>query len=180
MTVIPRPGDFFLAPMPGWGGRAIGIAERLNGQGKLKIQHAGMYMGNDLTVEAYPGGAIQGDITRFHPTSLVWSSGLIELTPEQRLNLCKAAIGYLHVPYSDLDYVALAAHRFHIPAPHLRAYIASTKHMICSQLVDQCYLDAGVHLFDDGRWPGYVDPGALFHLLDNIRENQTHQGVGYA
>ncbi len=37
--------------------------------------------------------------------------------------------------------------------------------MICSQLVDQSYQDAGVHLFSDGRWSGYVTPGALFERL---------------
>jgi hypothetical protein len=27
------------------------------------------------------------------------------------------------------------------------------------------YQDAGVHLFDDGRWPGYVTPKSLANLL---------------
>jgi cell wall-associated NlpC family hydrolase len=178
-VITPQPADFFLAPISGLGGKAIRFGEFLNGQGFLKVQHAGIYMGNDYTVEAYPGGAIHGNIKRFAPDSLVWSTGLIELTSEQRLSIVAAAMRYIGVPYSELDYLAIAAHRFHIPAPHLREYIASTKHMICSQLVDQCYEDGGVHLFNDGGWPGYVDPGALFHLLDNIRENQTHQGVGY-
>jgi hypothetical protein len=37
--------------------------------------------------------------------------------------------------------------------------------MICSQLVDQCYQDAGVHLFADGRWPGDVTPADLYRLI---------------
>ena len=37
--------------------------------------------------------------------------------------------------------------------------------MICSQLVDYCYLMAGVHLFNDGRWPGYVTPEDLANVI---------------
>lgn len=175
--MTPKPGDAFLAPISGWGGRGIRLGEFLNGQGFLKVQHAGIYLGDSYTVEAYPGGAIRGDINRFDQDSLVWSTDLIELTPAQRLDIVAAALGYIGVPYSDLDYGAIAAHRFHVPIPHLQAYIASTGHMICSQLVDQCYLDAGVHLFDDGRWPGFVDPGALWHLFDNIRKNKLAMGI---
>lgn len=175
----PIAADFFLAPIPGLGGKAIRFGEFLNGQGFLKVQHAGIYLGNNQTIEAYPGGAILGDVTRYDPSTLVWSTGLIDLSFATRDRICQAAMGYKGVPYSFLDYEALAAHRFHLPIPHLQAYIASTGHMICSQLVDQCYLDAGVHLFSDGRWPGYVDPGALWHLLYGLQQKQTPQGVRY-
>jgi hypothetical protein len=37
--------------------------------------------------------------------------------------------------------------------------------MICSQLVDEAYLRAGVHLFDDGRDPGDVTPGDLLYVI---------------
>jgi cell wall-associated NlpC family hydrolase len=162
----PQPGDFFLAPISGLGGAAIKAGEWLNGDGFLTVQHAGIYLGQGLTIEAMPGGAIQGDIGQYDPASLVWSSGTIEFTiPATRQLVCDAAKKYIGVPYSGLDYLAIAAHRMHLPTPGLKEYIASTKHMICSQLVDQVYLDAGVHLFSDGRWPGYVTPGSLYALL---------------
>ncbi len=44
-------------------------------------------------------------------------------------------------------------------------YVASSKHMICSQLVDFVYMQSGIHLFNDGRWPGYVTPADLASLL---------------
>ena len=78
------------------------------------------------------------------------------------------------VPYSFADYAALAAHRLHIPAPGLREFIGSSKSMICSQLVDQCYVDAGVHLFRDSRWPGFVTPAALAGL---IRAREETAGI---
>jgi hypothetical protein len=38
--------------------------------------------------------------------------------------------------------------------------------MICGWWTDAAYLYGGdVHLFDDGRWPGYVKPGDLAKLL---------------
>jgi hypothetical protein len=52
-----------------------------------------------------------------------------------------------------------------VPLPGLRHRIESARSMICSQLCDRAYLDAGVNLFRDGRWPGYVTPMALCDLL---------------
>jgi hypothetical protein len=68
-------------------------------------------------------------------------------------------------PYSFLDYVAIAAHRFHLPIPGLKRFIASTRHEICSALVDEVYRRAGFALFSDARWPGYVVPAALWEAL---------------
>ncbi len=53
---------------------------------------------------------------------------------------------------------------FHIRPRWLLDYVAGTGHMICSQLVDQSYLDAGVHLAEDGRFPGDVTPGDLAYV----------------
>jgi hypothetical protein len=47
----------------------------------------------------------------------------------------------------------------------LKSYVANSRHMICSQLVDQVYFAAGVHLFDDGRIDGDVTPADLVNLL---------------
>lgn len=42
--------------------------------------------------------------------------------------------------------------------------------VICSQLVDEALSVAGVHLFDDGRPPQYVTPGALFWRAAQLGE----------
>jgi hypothetical protein len=42
------------------------------------------------------------------------------------------------------------------------APLGRPRRAICSQLVDEAYRAAGVQLFDDGRPPAYVTPGALF------------------
>jgi hypothetical protein len=160
-TQLPLPGDFQLAPTGGYGGELIRIGQWLNGDGFANYEHIRLYVGSGLFVEAEPDGA---RLARYPLTVGAWSSGLLPLTEDERANICTAAYGYIGTPYGFLDYVALATHRLHIPAPGLKPYIASTKTMICSQLVAQCYLDAGVNLFP-GEWPGYVTPGDFDQLL---------------
>jgi len=107
-------------------------------------------------------------VSEYDGRPIVWSSGKIELTAEQRAHIVRAAQACADVPtkYSFLDYLAIAAHRFHLPGGRwLRKYVGSTSHLICSQLVDLCYKESGVHLFRDGRWPGYVTPGDLWELI---------------
>ena len=167
-----KPGDFLLVHMGGQGGKAIHIAQMLNGNGIGHFEHAAVYVGNNPhsgtfdIVEARPNGAGLQNVHYYDTAETMWSSGLINLTNLQRHEVIKAAYGYVGVPYSWEDYTALALHRFHIPAPHLQTFIQTNKRMICSQLVDQCYQDADVQLFNDKRWPGYVTPGDLWQLLD--------------
>jgi hypothetical protein len=56
-------------------------------------------------------------------------------------------------------------------------FIADSGHLICSQLVDLCYLRAGAHLFDDGRLPGDVTPGDLWKLLNPKRVTSTDRDL---
>jgi hypothetical protein len=171
------PGDFFLAPIQGAVGRGIAIGQWANGEGFKKIQHAGIYYGNGYTVEAMPGGAIMGHLDTYREEDLIWSSNAFDLTQKQRDAICMAAKGYLKTPYSFLDYDALAARRFHIPVPGLEDYIKATGHMICSQLVDQCYIDADVQIFHDGRWQGYVTPASLDNEIKARLAYRMSQGI---
>lgn len=155
---VPLPGDFAVCSIAGQAGALISAMERLGYGHATRWDHAFIYMGSGQIVQAEPGGAVLAALGT--PACLLWSTGIIPLTGPQRSAICEAAAGYAerHTGYSWLDYGAIAAHRFHLPAPGLKGFIASTGHMICSQLVDECYQDAGVHLFQDGRWPGFVAP----------------------
>lgn len=176
--MIPRrqPGDFFLAPISGRVGAGIRFGQFLNGEGFIEYQHAGILLNSGWTIEAMPGGAILGKISNYPYESLRWSTGLVELTPAQRVAIVRAGWHARGIPYSFLDYLALAGHRFHMPLPRLRQYIADSGHMICSQLVDHLYARGGKHLFDDGRWPGYVTPASLNMLLNDIENYNLSQG----
>lgn len=171
------PGDFFLVPMRGIGGPAIQFGQFLNGDGFDPVQHAGMYLGDGVTIEAYPGGAIKGSIEAYSGVQIVWSSDFFDLTPDQRMKLVEISLGFEGVPYSFLDYAALAAHRFHVPTPGLKRFIDSSGHMICSQLVDRVHELAGVQLFDDKRWHGDVTPGDLYNLVKGIEIYRLSQGI---
>ncbi|MGW4807355.1 hypothetical protein [Kitasatospora sp. NPDC004272] len=163
----PLPGDFAVVRMDGRTGRLIRIGQFLNGDGFADYEHAFVHVGDGLLVEAQPGGARLGPLSAYEGVPARWSTGRIPLTDEQRAAITAAARSYVGTPYSFADYLALAAARLHLPAgPPLRRFVASTRHMICSQLVDQCHQDAGVHLFTDHRWPGYVTPADLARLLE--------------
>jgi uncharacterized protein YycO len=157
--VSAQAGDFAVVSVGGVPGRLIRFGEWLNGRGFAQYEHALVYAGAGNVVQAEPDGAAERAMTGHRLT--MWSGGAVPLTGEQRTRIVAAAIRYVGTPYSFLDYLALFARRLRIPVPGLRAYIADTGHMICSQLVDQCYRDAGVELFSDGRWPGYVTPADL-------------------
>ena len=166
--VIPLAGDFCVVSTAGPVGRLIGLGETLCGDAFTQYQHAFVFTGAGQVVEAEPSGARTRKITRFDNPgqATLWSTGRITLTNPQRDAICLAARSYIGVPYSWFDYFAIAAHRLHIPVPGLRGFIASDRSMICSQLVDQCYTDAGIHLFGDGRWPGYVTPADLAAVIE--------------
>jgi len=179
MSQVPewvKPGDYGLVAIPGEGGTLIRIGQFLIGDGFHDYQHAFVYAGNGDVIEANPDGALKRPY-HYDDDEVLWSSDHlhsstgydlipIELNDLDRTAIVQAAEGYVGVPYSWLDYLAIAAHRFNLSRSRgLQAIVASTGHMICSQLVDQCYVDAGVHLFNDHRWPGYVTPGDLTQLL---------------
>jgi hypothetical protein len=115
-------------------------------------------------VEAMPNGAREVDIDGR------WGADYVYLRPAyvdvlQAREIAQAARLYIDVPYSFADYAAIAGVHFGISNGLIRRYVTTSKHMICSQLADQALCDAGFHVFDDGRLPQDVTPGALFKAL---------------
>lgn len=165
----PLPGDFGCVAIRGPVGVFIRIGQWLTGSGFKNYEHAFVCISTDetgdaLVVQAMPEGA---DTKTYHPAShVLWSTGKVPLTDEQRAKVVAAAESYIGVPYGFADYLAIAAHRWHLPIPGLRRWIASTRSMICSQLVAQAYQDAGVDLVP-GQWDGYVTPAMLAGLISD-------------
>lgn len=161
--VIPQPGMIGLTQISGNTGKAIAVGQWLNGEGFREWQHAFVYLPDNQILEAEPGGAV---IRPLSYSNIYWCEGLYNLLPTlgRQPGLQKLAASQLQgIPYSFADYAALAARRLHIPAPHLKQFIQDSGHQICSQLADDFYLRLGAHVFDDGRWPGYVTPASLFN-----------------
>lgn len=161
--MTPKPGDFGLVSIRGIAGLGVRIGQWLNGDGLLDYHHAFVVLDRGEILEAEPGGARIRPLSQYDGTNAIYSSW--DLTDDQRAAIVREARPLLGTPYSVLDYLSLALHRLHIPAPHLRRYIADSGHLICSQLVDLAYERAGIQLFDDGRWPGDVTPGDLTLVL---------------
>lgn len=169
----PLPGDFALTRISGFTGRAIAAGQWLIGDGS-PVQHAMIYVGGGYVVQAMPGGA---EMIRLEDANepVIWSTDIGASTPAQRRvwgmspdkrrAVVREALALVDTPYSFVDYASIGLAAWHIRPAWVRNFVASTSHMICSQLVDEAYKRAGVQLFDDGRLPGDVTPGDLWHLL---------------
>jgi hypothetical protein len=160
----PRPGDVGLTSIAGPAGWAIRVGQWLNADGFSTWEHAFVVIGDGRLVEAEPGGARIAGLDEYAGRQVTYVAPA-GLTDEDRTAICTAAMSFIDVPYSFLDYAAIAAHRLHLPVPGLRAYIESSGHALCSQLCDLIYQRAGIQLFNDGRWPGWVTPADLGRLL---------------
>ena len=94
-----------------------------------------------------------------------------------RAALSATARNLVGTPYSFADYLALAALHLKLPVPRVRAFVASSGHMICSQLVDAVYCRNGLHLFTDGRPSQDVTPGDLDRYRVEVLERLQPRGA---
>ncbi|MCW2902434.1 MAG: hypothetical protein JWO67_4699 [Streptosporangiaceae bacterium] len=184
-----RPGSFFLTAIPGWSGFAIALGQTL-ARSPSRYSHAGIVLDADGTVlEAEPGGARIANLSEYAGRPLLICDGPVqqwmrnrapwqsEKGPEWsedyiRGAVVRAARKLVGVPYSALDYAALAALHLHLPSRWIRHRVETSGKAICSQLVDLCYQRAGIHLWDDGRLPGDVMPADLAAWADDWRAKQ--------
>lgn len=160
MTYEPQPGDIGLVAIRGRVGAAIRLGQWMVGDGWSKYQHAFVVVGDGKLVEAMPQGARTAPLDQYEGRDVAW----LKCPPHLGPAVAEAAIGFIGVPYSFADYAAIALHRVRVPAPHLKAYIESSRRLICSALCDRAAEIGGWKLFDDGRWHGHVTPGSLHRL----------------
>lgn len=161
MVKQPKPGDFGLVAIGGALGFFVSLGQHLAGDSS-KYTHAFIVLDDNTVLAAQPGGARIDKLTDY-ANRAIYSS--IDLTDAQRQAIVVQARKLEGLPYSFLDYLAIALARFRIRPKWLTKFIADKGHMICSQLVDFCYMRAGVHLFNDGRLPQEVTPGDLLYVL---------------
>lgn len=180
MTYEPQAGDIGLVSISGDVGKAIRVGQWLlaaidqwtpagrsikDDEDWANYQHAFVYLGNGMLIEAEPGGARIRPLSEYDGASIYWCRHISAgLSPKTRNAIVLHAQALLKTPYSFLDYFALTARKLHIWLPGLRFYVQLTRHLICSALAVWSYELGGSTVFD-GVWPGYVDPLDLF-LLD--------------
>jgi GNAT superfamily N-acetyltransferase len=185
-----RPGDIGFSNITGYAGALVWLGQRLlaaTEPSEYTIKHA--YMVTEALsdtgghgpwiVQAMPHGAEEIEIGQEHwtrdfvyvrPDYQRWQnpSSLANLAYKQAETgfwVAEAARKYIGTPYSFLDYAAILGLHMGVKNGRVRRYVTTSKHMICSQLVDQVLSDAGLHVFDDGRLPQDVMPIELYRAL---------------
>lgn len=159
MPSEPSLGDIGCTTIKGDVGWLIRVGQWLNGDGFANIEHCFVYVGGGEIVEAEPGGAHLAPLAEYDAREIVW----VRCPEAHRQAVAAAARNLIGTPYSALDYVAIAAHRLHIPG--LKRVALSTASMICSTLA--------VVAARRGAWAllaptpaGYIVPDALAALAD--------------
>ncbi len=154
---MPEVGEFGVVRTNGWAGLGIRIITRST------VNHAFVYVGDGLIVEAQPAGA------RLAPASLypgaLWSGP--GLTAGRGEAIAAAARTLVGTPYSWVDCAAIGLadlFGWHVPYS-VRQRLNRRDRDMCSQLVDAADVLAGVALFADGRMSGDVSPGDLLLLI---------------
>jgi uncharacterized protein YycO len=166
--------------MSGAGGLAIGVAEWLDevAQGHWRrADRDSLYRhvfvvesvdsdGTVHAIEAWPGGARRSTY-RLAGSSILWSSGRIELTEIQRAVVVRWAVDHLGAPYSWLDFVLQAGLNLHVPGARgwLERRVIRSGHYLCSGFVAGAYNVAGVRLWTPPRAAYDVAPSDLANLL---------------
>lgn len=165
MTYTPKPGDFGLSITQGNLGWWINLGQAFI-RDSSRYTHAFIVADDKHVIEAQSVGAVKGRLQGYLGNA-VFSQ--LDLTDEQRARVVEEAEKLIGTPYSWLDYLSIGLLHFGLRPKWLRKYIADTGHMICSQLVDEAYRRAGIHLFADGRDPADVTPGDLLYVLIDSR-----------
>lgn len=156
-----KPGDIGLTRIGGVLGFFVSLGQHLAGDSS-RYTHAYIVLDDETVIAAQPGGARIDKLSDYKNKAIYIQ---LNLTDEQRKHIVTIARSLEGLPYSFLDYLALALARFGIRPKWLLNYIKNTGHMICSQLCDEVYRRAGIHLFNDNRLPQDVTPGDLLYVL---------------
>lgn len=132
---------------------------------RSQVSHAYIYITEDLIVEATWAGAVITHASKFEKATSLHPVSRFPLTPAEQDAVTTAARALVGTPYGFLDILALGLVSLGVQWKWARRVTAREKGLICSQLVDRAYRNAGIHLYTDGRPDGSVTPGDLLLLL---------------
>jgi hypothetical protein len=153
----PRFGDFGVVKTDGIIGRLIrvGTASRWN--------HAFIYIGEGVIVEANPTGVAISPVTKY--PKIAWNQHE-KISDNLREKIVDAAFKEVGKPYAFLDITALFFRiiglRFIRPNVFWKK-LASQESWFCSELVSYCYRTSGITLIN--KKDDLVTPGDLAERL---------------
>lgn len=157
------PGDFFLSSLQGKPRRYI-IAAQWIVADLSRYGHAGIYLGNGEVAEAMmPDGIEINPLKKYHGREFTYSQ--MSLTDSQREGIVQTARELAGTPYSYFGYLYIGLTYFQHCPKWVERRVSSSQKFLCSQFVDYCYMQNGVHLFDDGRLYLNIRPGDLARLI---------------
>jgi hypothetical protein len=157
--VTPRVGDWAVVHTSGKYARPI---QAFTGS---EWNHAIVYVGNGLIIEAAPGGVRLAKLSKYDGCPILWSS--VDLTDEQRDTIRREAMMLRGIPYSYLDIAALGLSCAGIIPLVVFDRLDRPDRLICSQLVVVVYRKAGIILFTD-KADCRVTPGDLADLTMHL------------
>ena len=162
----PALGAFGVTATNGWKAWVIRAVTRST------VNHAFVAVGNGRIIEANPFGADLGWVGEY--PHAIWS----DAPPDGKgPAVAAAAIRLKGTPYSWIDDACIGladVFGWHVPEP-VRKRLTRRTRLMCSQLVDTAYRDAGLELFHDGRIAGDVSPGDLLDVI--LAEKKVGHGA---
>lgn len=169
-----KPGDIGFTRIGGSIGWWIALGQLITGDAS-RFTHVFVVLDNEQVAEAMPSGARIQPFDREYKTEVAYVQ--VPLSDEQRSALVEHLRARLVRPggikYSFSDYLAIALAHLGIKPKWLRNYITKSDRQICSQLADYELSTVGYHVFDDGRLPQDVTPGALYFELQELPGTRT-------
>jgi hypothetical protein len=171
----PMPGDFLLTDIDGWVGKGVAVGQFILGDSS-PFEHAALVISPTEVVEAMPGGAIISPISKYLGPERTHRALFVRppLQPWQQVLAGNEGRQLEGTPYSFLDYLSIALAHLRIRPQFIVDRVATSKHLICSQLVDYVLRQVDFQLFDDGRFHGDVTPGDLY-ILTHAKPWPKHQ-----
>jgi len=184
--MTPMPGDFFLSHISGYSPhkRDWYLAKLTQiGTGSPYV-HAGIWLGQGCAIEAIPGGIDVFEWEDEEEPNVIWSTGLIDLTTEQRRKIVERAyqLEDMEKPYSFRKFIPVA-----FSLPNLGSFVSYQKSMndyprwlqkafcaesiYCSEFVVECYRYAGVDLIKKAT--DFVSPRDLWKVLNKSESNNS-------
>ena len=154
---VPRPGDFGVVKTDGIIGRLIrvGTASRWN--------HAFIYLGDGLIVEANPTGVAISSVSKY--PQIAWNRHT-NIPAKTRDKIVEAAYKEVGKPYAFLDIIVIFLRiiglRFIRPNTFWKK-LSDINGWFCSELVSYCYRISGIPILK--KKDDLVTPGDLAEFL---------------
>lgn len=134
---------------------------------RSRYSHAFVVISDTEVIESAARGAILSPLAKYtgRPAGQIAYNDDEPIPDGMRSDIADHARWFAGTPYGYVDIAAVLLASLGLRWKWLARIVDNQHRMICSQLADFAYQEAGVQLFDDGRLPQNVVPGDLVDRL---------------